>query len=74
MSATTDLIRALRRTGLSQSEIARRSGIPQPRISRWEAGGAPAAADDGLRLRELLAAREREGASAIPQEEPATHG
>lgn len=54
MSATTDLILALRNTAkLSQSEISRRTGIPQPRISRWEAGEAPDAADDALKLRAL---------------------
>jgi transcriptional regulator with XRE-family HTH domain len=29
------------RAGLSQSELARRSGVPQPAISRYEAGGTP---------------------------------
>lgn len=54
MSATTALIVALRQTAkLSQSEIARRTGIPQPRISRWEAGDAPDSADDALKLQAL---------------------
>lgn len=52
MSSTTDLIRRLRASGLSQSEISRRTGIPQPRISRWESGEAPTGADDALRLAE----------------------
>ncbi|WP_231934072.1 helix-turn-helix domain-containing protein [Bordetella bronchialis] len=34
-------------------EIARRTGIPQPRISRWEGGEAPAGANDALKLAEL---------------------
>ena len=54
MSATTALIVALRNTAkLSQSEISRRTGIPQPRISRWEAGEAPDSADDALKLQAL---------------------
>lgn len=50
MDNTTDLIKRLRASGLSQSEIARRTGIPQPRISRWESGGTPSSVDDALRL------------------------
>ena len=53
MSATTELIRALVRAGLSQSEISRRTGIPQPRLSRWQAGETPESADDALRLKAL---------------------
>ena len=55
MSATTELIVALRYVAkLSQSEISRRTGIPQPRISRWQAG-APDSADDVLKLHALHA-------------------
>ena len=50
MSYTTSLIKELRATGLSQSAISRRTGIPQPRISRWESGEVPAGADDALKL------------------------
>jgi transcriptional regulator with XRE-family HTH domain len=53
MSAITALVKGLRATGLTQSDIARRTGIPQPRLSRWEAGGAPASADDALKLHQL---------------------
>lgn len=53
MDTTTALIKQLRAAGLSQSEIARRSGIPQPRISRWENGATPTGADDALKLLEL---------------------
>lgn len=35
---------------LSQLEIARRTGIPQPRISRWGSGDVAAGADDALLL------------------------
>ena len=45
MSATTDLILALRKFGLSQSEISRRTSIPQPRLSRWESGDTPDSAE-----------------------------
>lgn len=50
MSNMQDLLRRLRDRGLTQTEIARRTGIPQPRISRWESGRAPAGADDALKL------------------------
>lgn len=53
MSTTTQLIRELRAAGLSQSEIARRTSIPQPRLSRWESHDAPPTADDALRLAQL---------------------
>lgn len=69
MSATTTLIRELRALGLSQSEIARRTKIPQPRLSRWEAGEAPDSADDALKLHalhsELAARRTAEAHPAI---------
>lgn len=50
---TRDHLQALRRMGLSQSEIARRTGIPQPKLSRWESGDVPDSADQALKLREL---------------------
>ncbi len=54
MDKIQDAIRSLRRT-LSQSEIARRTGIAQHKISRWEAGGIPAGASDALKLIKLAA-------------------
>lgn len=54
-SPTQALIKRLRALGLSQSEIARRSRIPQPRLSRWENGEVAAGADDALRLLALEA-------------------
>lgn len=54
MDKIQDAIRSLRRT-LSQSEIARRTGIAQHKISRWESGGIPAGASDALKLIELAA-------------------
>jgi len=53
MTKTVEIIRRLRSAGLSQSEIARRTGVSQTRISRWEGGAVPAAADDVLKLQAL---------------------
>ena len=53
MNATSDLIRRIRKRGLSQSEISRRTGIPQPRLSRWENAAEGGAADDVLKLAAL---------------------
>lgn len=50
MTTATELVQMLRDAGLSQSEIARRTGVPQHKISRWQAGNAPAGADDALKL------------------------
>lgn len=67
MLTATDLVRGLRAIGLSQSEIARRTHIPQSRLSRWEAGATPTGADDALRLhalhRELIGT---DGAPGVP--------
>ena len=52
MNKIQEAIQSLRRT-LSQSEIARRTGIAQHKISRWESGGIPAGASDALKLIEL---------------------
>ena len=64
MSDTTSIIKALRAAKLSQSEISRRTGIPQPRLSRWEAGEVPDAADDALKLAALWRMSQGEGAKA----------
>jgi len=61
MTTTIDIIRQLRALPMTQAEIARRTGIPQPRICRWEAGNVPVGADDALKLRELLAASDGGG-------------
>lgn len=53
MQSTNDILKSLRESGMSQSEIARRTGIPQPRISRWERGAPPVGADDALKLAQL---------------------
>ena len=54
MDKIKDAIQSLRRT-LSQSEIARRTDIAQPKISRWESGKIPAGASDALKLIKLAA-------------------
>lgn len=54
MDKIQDAIQLLRRT-LSQSEIARRTGIAQHKISRWESGDIPAGASDALKLIKLAA-------------------
>ena len=66
MDKIQDAIRSLRRT-LSQSEIARRTGIAQSKISRWEAGDVPAGASDALKL--IALAKEVE--AAAPSQEAA---
>ena len=66
MDKIQDAIQSLRRT-LSQSEIARRTGIAQSKISRWEAGDIPAGASDALKLIELA----KEVEAAAPAQEAA---
>ena len=69
MHTTTDLLRRLRQRGLSQTEISRRTGIPQPRLSRWASGEVPDAADDSLKLQALDADLPAPEASAIDQQQ-----
>lgn len=54
MDTTREIILALRKRGLTQTAISRRTGVPQPRISRWMTNGAPPGVDDVLRLQRLL--------------------
>lgn len=49
MAQIPEVIRQLRAT-LSQSEISRRTGIAQSKISRWEAGKVAAGAEEALKL------------------------
>ena len=71
MHKIQDAIQSLRRT-LSQSEIARRTGIAQSKISRWEAGDVPAGASDALKLIEL--ASEISATTAPTEAKEAAHG
>lgn len=65
MSKVSELIRGMRqKDGLSQSEISRQTGIPQPRISRWESGDVAAGADDALKLMDLAAKLKRRAKAA----------
>lgn len=56
MSKVSEIIKRLHARGLTQAEIKRRTGIPQPRLSRWGAGSVPAGAEDALKLAHLDAA------------------
>lgn len=49
MQSISQVIAGLR-LHLSQSEIARRTGIQQSKLSRWEAGEVAAGAEDALKL------------------------
>lgn len=68
MTCTLEILRRLRAVPLSQSEISRLTGIPQPRISRWEAGQVPRVADDVLKLQAL---QEKYGEFSKPKPAPA---
>lgn len=52
-SLTVALITRLLSRGLSQCELERRSGVPQSRISRWNAGKGATSTDDVLKLAAL---------------------
>lgn len=56
MSKISEIIKQLRSEpfSLSQTEIERRTDIPQSRVSRWENGEAGTGADDALKLSALL--------------------
>lgn len=51
-SATRAILLRLR-ARYGQTELSRLTGIPQPRLSRWEAGEVPVGADDALKLMEF---------------------
>lgn len=59
MDSISDLIQRLRVHGLSQTEIARRTGISQPKISRWAGGAVPRSAVEALKLASLVRSFER---------------
>lgn len=54
MNPTVLTLAKLREHGLSQSEISRRTGISQSKLSRWERGDVPLALLDAIKLDELL--------------------
>jgi len=67
MSKTVEIIKGLRSAGLSQAEIARRTGVGQWTISRWERGAVASAAEDVLKLQALAqdVAAKGDGAPAV---------
>lgn len=67
MQSTEQIIRDLRAAGLSQTEIARRTGVPQPRLSKWERGAVPESVDDALKLAALLEQVISESAPDVPE-------
>jgi len=77
MSTSQDLIKRLRASGLSQQDISRKTGIPQPRVSRWEAGRVARGADDALKLHALLqeveAAKDSSHAAIVAGPQQAVH-
>lgn len=74
MSRIQEIIQGLQKEGLTQTEIAARSGVPQCRISRWSRGGAARAADDALRLAELGASLEGALPPVLRGNQEAAHG
>ncbi|MEZ2293077.1 helix-turn-helix domain-containing protein [Variovorax sp. RCC_210] len=68
MSKTVEIIKRLRSRGLSQSEISRRTGVAQTRLSRWEGGAVAAAADDVLKLQDLAQALDATDRAAVQGE------
>lgn len=53
MQDVKSILESLQKAGLSQSEISRQTGIPQPRLSKWAAGNHPQSANDVLVLARL---------------------
>jgi predicted XRE-type DNA-binding protein len=60
MSQITEIVNGLLKTGLTQTEIARRTGIPQSRISRWAHAKTLGSSNDVLALVEFAKRREAE--------------
>lgn len=71
MNEISAVIKRLGELGMSQKDIERHTGIPQPRLSRWN-GGSSTVANDALKLRALLDLKEAEIAAARVL--PATEG
>lgn len=68
MNGIPEIIKRLRATpnSLSQSEIARRTGMSQSRISRWEAGDVADSVDDAFKL---IALAKELGVDVVPTPE-----
>lgn len=69
MTRTKDIIDMLTgKCGLTQADITRLTGIPQPRMSRWTAGMIPNGADDALKLAALAEKMSKRSKRARSQE------
>lgn len=53
MNEVQQLLNRVAQGGLSQTAISKKTGIPQPRLSRWFKGKAPVGAADALKLKRL---------------------
>lgn len=67
MTKVQTVIRRLRET-MSQSEIARRTGLSQSKLSRWEAGRVAAGAEEALKLAALAAEIDAKPTAAPPHQ------
>lgn len=74
MSQTTNMVKRLRQAGMSQAAIARKVGISQPTVAKWESGKAPRAAEAAVKLqqldREIAALRPEPAAAPQAAQEP----
>ena len=70
MSLSSELRDRLKATGLSANEIARRSKVPQPVISRFLRGERDLTLTTVERLAEFLGLGWREQAAKVPGDEP----
>ena len=68
MSQITEILTRLQRTH-SQAEIASKTGISQPKLSRWASGAVAAGADDALKL---LAFDRKSSRNTKPKPKPLT--
>lgn len=62
MKRITEMLRDITETGLSQSGVGAITGVPQPTISKWLKGKAPASADHALSIQRLHAKTRRKPA------------
>jgi predicted XRE-type DNA-binding protein len=53
-TSVQNILLQLGQANFSQTEISRRTNIPQPRLSRWMNGEVANSADDALKLLALL--------------------
>ncbi len=71
-TSVQEILHQLGRANFSQTEISRRTSIPQPRLSRWMNGEVANSADDALKLLALLeSVRGDAGEQSTPNKEGA---